>query len=442
VKFTYDQLTEESAMDRQFVDITDVRQLWNRPLLNAPADHEWDRQASKEPRMHRIHPYPAKFPAFLAERGISYALNSGVQVKTVGDIFCGCGTVAHEARRLGLGFWGCDINPVATLIARTKSADLCPDQFRSTLDRVMSRARRSKGDIQLAAPARERLNRWFLPQQFADLSRILNAIRHVVPKPSALHDAYLCTFSAILKPCSQWQQRAIKPTLDNGKVPPDVFSTFLKHAHSVAQAIQEAGDLSHSPAAVIELGNALNVGLPKRGVDLLVSSPPYVTSYEYADLHQLSSLFLGYADDHRKLRDGSIGSTQHDFRLAKGIRDLNRTATRTVFSLYEQDKRAAQSVANYFIDMQAIASKAMRIIRPGGMAMFVIGNTQYRGIDVDNASHLTESLLSAGFKTVRATRRAISNKAATPYRTPTGKFSRTQTSNHIYSHEYVLMAHR
>ncbi|HGM7285271.1 TPA: DNA methyltransferase [Stenotrophomonas maltophilia] len=429
-------------MDRQFVDITDVGQLWDMPLLNAPADAEWDTHASKEPRMHRIHPYPAKFPAFLTERGISYAQSSGVRVKTIGDIFCGCGTVAHEARRLGLGFWGCDINPVATLIARTKSADLCPFKFRSILERVMRRAPKAKSDIQLAPSARERLSRWFRPEQFADLARVLNAIRQVLPEPSPLQDAYLCTFSAILKPCSQWQQRAIKPTLDLGKDPPEVFATFIKQALSLAQAIEESGDLSRSPTAVIELGNALSVGLPKRQIDLLVSSPPYVTSYEYADLHQLSSLFLGYTDDHRQLRDGSIGSTQHDFRLAKGIRDLNRTATRTVFSLYEQDKRAAQSVANYFIDMQAIAGRARRIVRPGGIAMFVIGNTKYRGVDVDNASHLTESLLLAGFKTVRATKRSISNKAATPYRTATGKFSRTQTSNHIYSHEYVLMAHR
>ena len=308
-------------MDRRFVDITDVGQLWNRPLLNAPMAKEWDTHASKEPRMHRIHPYPAKFPAFLAERGISYALSAGVRVRTVGDIFCGCGTVAHEARRLGLGFWGCDINPVATLIARTKSADLCVAEVRGTLDVIMRRARRAGADIQLAPSARERLYRWFRPEQFSDLARLLNAIRHVVPLQSPLQDAYLCTFSAILKPCSQWQQRAIKPTLDSAKVPADVFTTFLRHAESVAHAIEEAGDLSRSPAAVIELGNALSVGLPKRGVDLLVSSPPYVTSYEYADLHQLSSLFLGYTDDHRNLRQGSIGSTQHDFRLLTSIQN-------------------------------------------------------------------------------------------------------------------------
>ncbi|TPD60966.1 site-specific DNA-methyltransferase [Stenotrophomonas maltophilia] len=429
-------------MDRQFVEITDVGQLWDGPLLEAPSDGAWDTHTAKEPRMHRIHPYPAKFPAFLAERAISYAVNEGVRVRTVGDIFCGCGTVAHEARRLGLSFWGCDINPVATLIARAKSTDICPIQFQHAVSRTLRRAVKAKPDIELAQAARERLNRWFKPQQFAELAKLLNAIRSVEPEPSPLQDALLCTFSAILKPCSQWQLRAIKPTLDPNKDPPDVRTTFEKHALSVYQAVAEAGDLSRSPSAVIELGSALDISLPKRGVDLLVSSPPYVTSYEYADLHQLSSLFLGFTDDHRLLREGSIGSTQHEFRLARGIRDLNRTATRTVFSLYEQDKRAAQSVANYFTDMQLIAVRAKRIVRPGGIATFVIGNTQYRGIDVDNASHLTESLLRAGFSKICVTKRTISNKAATPYRTPSGKFSKTRTSNHIYSHEYVLMAHR
>ncbi|MEN5003237.1 DNA methyltransferase [Stenotrophomonas indicatrix] len=424
------------------MEITDVGQLRDGPLLRAPAGADWDTHAAKEPRIHRIHPYPAKFPAFLAERAINYATSEGVRVRTVGDIFCGCGTVAHEARRLGLGFWGCDINPVATLIARTKSADVCPNEFRQAAVKALRKAHRARADINLAAPARERLERWFRPEQFADLARILNAIRAVAPQPSPLHDALLCTFSAILKPCSQWQVRAIKPTLDLSKEPPDAFATFEKHALNVYQAVEEAGDLSRSPEAVIELGSALQINLPRRGVDLLVSSPPYVTSYEYADLHQLSSLFLGYTDDHRRLRQGSIGSTQHDFRLARGIRDLNRTATRTVFSLYEQDRRAAQSVANYFVDMQAIAVRAKRIVRPGGIAMFVIGNTQYRGVDVDNASHLTESLLLAGFSKIRAIKRTISNKSATPYRTSSGKFSKTRTSNHIYSHEYVLMAHR
>lgn len=429
-------------MDGQFVDITDIDQLWDRPLERAPADQDWDTRSAKEPRMHRIHAYPAKFPAFLPERGIQYARDSGVRVRTVGDFFCGCGTVAHEARRLGLKFWGCDINPVATLIARTKSSDLSASELMRCVRSILKRVAQAPDDIDLAPLARERLRRWFQPQQFSDLCRLINAIRRVTRKDSALQDALLCVFSSILKSCSQWQQRAIKPTLSISKMPAGVFETFLRQAESLAVAIEEAGDLSDRPLPDIHLGSALTIDPPTSGVDLLVSSPPYVTSYEYADLHQLSSLFLGYTDDHRRLRQGSIGSTQHDFKLRKGVGELNATATRVVFSLYEHDRRAAQSIANYFVDMQRIACQAKRVVRKGGIAMFVIGNTQYHGVDIDNATHLAESLLQAGFSKVRAAKRTISNKAATPYRTPTGRFSRTRTSNHIYAHEFVLMGHR
>jgi methylase of polypeptide subunit release factors len=429
-------------MDGQFVDITDVDQLWERPLDRAPMSPDWDTRAASEPRMHRIHAYPAKFPAFLAERGIQYARDAGVRVRTVGDLFCGCGTVAHEARRMGLNFWGCDINPVATLIARTKSADLSSSELMRSVARIERLATNAARDIDFSPSARERLQRWFRPEQFADLCQLLNAIRRSTRMDSPLQEALLCVFSSILKPCSQWQQRAIKPTLSVGKMPSGVLPKFLRQAEALALAIDEAGDLSSQPLPAIHLGSALTVDPPKGGVDLLVSSPPYVTSYEYADLHQLFSLVLGYADDYRILRQGSIGSTQHHFRLRKGVGHLNGTATRVVFSLYEHDKRAAQSIANYFVDMQQVAVRARRIVRPGGIAMFVIGNTQYHGVDIDNAGHLTEAMLHAGFKRVRALKRTISNKAATPYRTPTGRFSRTRTANHIYSHEYVLMAHR
>ncbi len=81
----------------------------------------WDFGESPELKIHRIHAYPAKFPAFITTKAIAYAKKLGVNVQTVADVFCGCGTTAFESRKAGLNFWGCDINPVATLIARVKS---------------------------------------------------------------------------------------------------------------------------------------------------------------------------------------------------------------------------------------------------------------------------------------------------------------------------------
>ncbi len=83
---------------------------------------EWNEGDVNELTMHTIHSYPAKFPAFVASKAFKYAQKEGVQIHKVSDIFCGCGTVALEAKIRGYNFWGCDINPVATLIAKTKSS--------------------------------------------------------------------------------------------------------------------------------------------------------------------------------------------------------------------------------------------------------------------------------------------------------------------------------
>ena len=84
-------------------------------------EDEWNFSNDTELAMHTIHAYPAQFPAFIAQKAFDYAEAEGVSVNKVADIFCGCGTVALEAKTHNKDFWGCDINPVATLIARVKS---------------------------------------------------------------------------------------------------------------------------------------------------------------------------------------------------------------------------------------------------------------------------------------------------------------------------------
>jgi len=76
--------------------------------------------------------------------------------------------------------------------------------------------------------------------------------------------------------------------------------------------------------------------------------PPYVTSYEYADLHQLSTLWLGYTDDYRKLRSGSIGSLYHDCDFTRDTNQLNTTGHGIVFRLFDVEHRKARATARLF----------------------------------------------------------------------------------------------
>ncbi|MBK7966586.1 MAG: hypothetical protein IPK10_15810 [Bacteroidetes bacterium] len=87
--------------------------------------------------------------------------------------------------------------------------------------------------------------------------------------------------------------------------------------------------IKHEPKAVIINKNFLRIRPSKPLVDMLITSPPYVTSYEYADLHQLSTLWLGYANDFRDLRDGTIGSLYHKQIKQSDIDSLDPLAKST-----------------------------------------------------------------------------------------------------------------
>ena len=100
-------------------------------------DEYWNMGDQKEQRIHNVHAYPAKFPAFIATKSINYAFENGLNVQRIADIFCGCGTVAVEAKANNIEFWGCDINPVATLIASVKSRDYNLKKMNDYYDRII-----------------------------------------------------------------------------------------------------------------------------------------------------------------------------------------------------------------------------------------------------------------------------------------------------------------
>ena len=195
--------------------------------------------------------------------------------------------------------------------------------------------------------------------------------------------------------------------------------------------------------ADIKRANILDVNIDKPFVDLIVTSPPYVTSYEYADLHQLSTLWLEYTDDFRLLREGTIGSLYHSEEFDKNLKRLNNVGQDIVFKMYSIDKRKTRSIAQYYIDMQSTVHKVVEMLNPGGACLFVIGNTEYKGVKIDNAKHLTECLLAEGMVNIEVDRRKISNKILTPYRDTNGKFASVKGScRKVYSEEFVIFARK
>jgi len=425
----------------EYQEITNADAVVRTGFHDLEENRFWSSGGTLELKLHRIHAYPAKFPAFIPTKALAFAKAEQLKVRRVADIFCGCGTVAFEARRESIDFWGCDINPVATLIARTKSSSFDVERLDDYFAAIRARVKRASEKADLSAAAVTRLGYWYSADQFRDLAKLLNAINHAVPAKSRYSLFFHCAFSNILKATSRWLTKSIKPQIDPRKKPANAWEAFRVQAEMMRTAFAQSSG-SGSSAVQILTENFLELEDAPRDIDMLITSPPYVTSYEYADLHQLSSLWLGYAADYRDLRDGSIGSAQHDLNFNREIKRLNTVGTRIVFGLFDREKSIARAVANYFLDMQAVSGRCYDLLRRKGLALFVIGNTEYKGVRIDNAAHLAESLLRGGFSRVRVAKRKMSRKILTPYRDSMGQFSRSSGGRHVYGEEFVLIGEK
>lgn len=405
-----------------------------------PFDSFWNTTTEKEQGMHRIHAYPAKFPAFITTKALEYSNCNKIIVRNMADIFCGCGTTAYEAKRNNINFWGCDISPTATMIAKTKSRHYQGWLLKRYLLNIVDRFRSTTVESQYCY-ANERLKYWYDEDTYNHLYHLKEVIEEATPCTSDYRRFFICAFSNILKPTSKWLSKSIKPQIDPEKKLIDVLKTFINQCTFMIKA-NEQSDFSNAASTHIVTENFLSDNLEIPNVDLIITSPPYVTSYEYADLHQLSSLWLGFAEDYRELRKGSIGSSYNDFNFNKEWKKLNITGNNIVSRLLDQKNKKTRSVAKYFLDMQEVTQKTYNILNDNGMALFVIANTEFKGILIDNAKHLSESLLESGFSNIIATKRKISKKILTPYRDEKGKFSSNSNGRMVYSEEFIIIGRK
>ena len=409
----------------------------------ASAGSYWDFGDRKEDPIHRIHAYPAKFPSFITTKALLYAEQQGVDVSVVADVFCGCGTTAVEAKRNGKSFWGCDINPVATLIAKVKTRRYHDPGLKRRFLAIKDEYDSSEPSRSDRAELPDRIRYWFDDRRIDDLLRLRHAICQKIPRNSQYRNFFLCAFSNILKPTSRWLTKSIKPQIDPEKSPRNVMNAFADQFILMRKAnAQNDFPISTLPVC-ITTRNFLASASPRHQADLIVTSPPYVTSYNYADIHQLSTLWLGYASDYRALRKNMLGNACGAKPLARPLIDaLGPIAAETYDALTNRDERKARSVIRYFLDMNKMVTKCRSMLNRNGMVVFVIGNTRYRGVRIDNRRYLMQCMKRARFQAVEAFERKVSSKIMTPYRDDQGRFTRDATKRKVYGEEYVVIGRR
>ena len=411
---------------------------------NIPISADWAFSEAKRSDTsyitHGYHRYPAKFIPQLARRLIETYSEPHDMVL---DPFCGCGTTLVESVVAKRYAYGADINPIAIMMTKAKTQHLNPVDLELAFHQIQCEVAPLFAASKVSPPENERIDYWFKKEQITDLSMLLNAIQSLSAVDARLF--FLCGFSNILKNCSIWNQRYNKPARDLNKKIPDVMRTFNRQIRMMMRgnaAFRDLMDGQTRPARA-ECRDSRWLPLDDGSVDLVVTSPPYVTSYEYGDLHQLSMLWLEGLTDLRGFREQFIGSSLK--RLESEIEESQRFTHSSIASdigrkLQRKDGKTASSAMKYFESMYEIWLELHRVVRVGGKVCIVIGNTRLKGVEIKNAEVFAEQLRGLGFRLIDVIKREIPSKNLPSTRDKaTGRFAKTSSADMLaYPTEFIL----
>jgi DNA modification methylase len=394
---------------------------------------------SVEQWTHGYHRYPAKFLPNLVKKLIE---EQTTKDDTIVDLFAGCGTTLVESKAHGRVSIGVDINPVAELITKVKTNPIEPATLNKYFKHIVDVLNKYNSLEYENRIVHERIDYWFTPENKGKIAFLYDTILAI--NNHHVQDFFLVSLSHILKNCSHWLQSSTKPQIEPNKKTIDPFLAFQIHTKQMLKKNEEFYSYLQTnnyldTKCEIKLEDARGTSIETDSVGAIITSPPYVTSYEYADIHQLTAYWYDYVTNLAGFRKNFIGTF---YSRNQNMECNSINAQNIVNELLKKDERTAKEVANYFNDMEAVGKEMYRIVRRGGHVCIVIGNTTLKDVKIKSAEVFYEILKSVGFKRDTVIKRSIPHKLMPTIRDKdSGKFTKLDNTNHklVYPEEYILI---
>lgn len=374
-----------------------------------------------------LHPFPARMAPDLALDAIS-RFEAG---STIADPMVGSGTVAMTAVAAGHNFVGFDLDPLATLIARVSTSIFDYDRVRALADLIVSSANAQQVVptdlpwIEVNDETHKFIEFWFGQTQQTALAQIALQIHRLdQEQPGTEIDVLKVAISRIIvtKESKASLARDTSHSRPHKVADYSDFDVLNGFRASVSQLLQRHSNLTIVGRANITRGDARNLSSLSGGhCDAIVSSPPYLNAIDYLRGHKLSLVWLGYTIPQiRQLRSDSVGAERALEETTSSIQDI----LDSFGDLSTLVDRQRGMIARYALDLKRVATEASRILKPNGVALYVMGNSCLKKVYIDNAAALTTAAKMAGLKLLNRSERDIpSNNRYLPMPSDDGALS-------------------
>ena len=359
------------------------------------------------------------------------------------DPFAGTGTTGLAAARRGMRCVLLDVNPFLAWLARAKCRNYSESEIRAARRQArdaIAIAAASADDGALAAiPPIHRIERWWNADTLLALARIkraLDSVNECLPQDDLPLVAFCRVMIAASNAAFDHQSMSFGDGNGNAR---GLFSdrtalertleSFAAESESVIASATEP--LAGSADARLDDARRME-SVPDGSIDVIITSPPYANRMSYIRETRPYMYWLGYLANGEQAGEldwqaigGAWGSATS--RLAGWEADGAplpfEDDMRALIARIERTRKPnaallAKYVHRYFCDMFAHFRRAHRVVKPGGRAAYIVGNSTFYGNVVPTERWYAEMMSAAGFEnaTVETVRKRNSNKRLFEYK--------------------------
>jgi len=417
---------------------------------------------------HFIHSYPGKIlrhiPSFLLN-----IANLCPEEGVVLDPFCGSGTVLLESllsRKQKSGTFGVEINPLGRLVSKVKTTlievEVLDQKLGDYLGFINDKATKasipeySKMGFWFSKPAIEKLGVTrhqleCLPAD--DVSDLIWLSFSSIVRKVSLADPYVPP-PIKLKPSKFPQDSArfykAKELLQRNQDPPVLEMLNKEVAKNVEKlkTLQGAPKANSRPEIIWKDAREIRIGrmgykgrfqegnaklLDGKSIDLIITSPPYLSAQKYIRSQKLQLIWLGLLTESEvRVMEREIIGSEHT--SAKELSTIAETGSRKADDLIEWAKRKSPEVAcrtyKYFHNMTKAMHEFHRVLKDGGHLVMILGNNRLLGRPIRTYRYLIDLADQYSMKPKIVLRDKIRGR---------GMFTTRNDSGGLITDEYVVV---
>ncbi len=322
----------------------------------------------------------------------------------------GSGTTPIAAKRLGRDAFGFDLDPLAVTLAkgllhhgRARNLESTAAAILATARRLASRSASSGFDEE----ERSFVRFWFPSQAQIQLSALARAIRE--ESTAGAQSFFWSIYSSLILVKSAGPSFAMdlarsRPhrVFDKSLVMP--FEAWMPKSLKAIERKDRLWQEKPRSRCVVRQGDARKLPLHSGTVDFVLTSPPYLHGIDYIRAHKFSLVWMGRSIRQlREIRGSMIGSERGLFvkdGLPMDIED----------DLWRSSKSSEARTRRYLSDLHHVLKELSRVVRMGGIAVWVTGPSVISDRHEDAEEVFSELACDVGFRLVASESRNISSR--------------------------------